>query len=280
LEGLKTFKVLIKYKPSIIFVSVPPIFAALVVYAYNLIYKAEFIIDSHTGALDGMWKNFIFLHKFLSKRALTTIVTNEHLAEIFTGWDTNTLVLGDIVMSFPKITKINLSKKFNLVNINTFSSDEPLEKILEAASKLPQVEFYITGNLMHDYQGLHKKYPHKNVTFTDFLPDYEYLQLVKSADAAMIFTKMNYTMQRGAYEAMSLGTPIIISNWPILRETFYKGAIYVENEEESIRKGILAMVKNKRTLDDKILELKKERIKIFNAKIDSLRTLISSHTAT
>jgi hypothetical protein len=79
---------------------------------------------------------------------------------------------------------------------------------------------------------------------------------------------------------MSMGTPVIISDWPILRQTFYKGAIYVENSEESIRQGILRMIKDKEVLDKKIYELKNERMKLYKEKINDLRKLMNLCTTT
>jgi glycosyltransferase involved in cell wall biosynthesis len=45
-------------------------------------------------------------------------------------------------------------------------------------------------------------------------------------------------MQRGACEALSLGKPVITSDWPILREYFSQGAVHVPNDWDSIRRGV------------------------------------------
>jgi glycosyltransferase involved in cell wall biosynthesis len=50
----------------------------------------------------------------------------------------------------------------------------------------------------------------------------------------MVLTTRDHTMQRGAYEAMALGTPVITSDWPILRKTFAKGSLFVDNSPQSI----------------------------------------------
>lgn len=275
MEATRTLLVLLRERPSIVFVSVPPIFSALIVYIFGVFSGPRFIIDAHTGSLDGAWRHFVFLHKFLSKRALTTIVTNEYLKEMFSKWKINVTILGDIAIDFPEVPARYLSNKFKLAYINGFAGDEPVEVVLRVASELPQVEFYVTGNLKHDRKNLRDKYPLSNVTFTDFLPDEDYLRLLKSVDAAMVLTTKDHTMQRGAYEAMSMGKPIIVSDWPVLRETFYKGAVYVANEEEKIREGILNMMADRRRLSQEVLELREERSKVYQEKILSLRGLIA-----
>ena len=81
-------------------------------------------------------------------------------------------------------------------------------------------------------------------------------------------------MQRGAYESMSMEKPIIISDWPVLRNTFYKGAVYVYNEKKYIRKGILSMIDKKRDLKLEISELREHRLKIYEEKIGAIQKLI------
>jgi glycosyltransferase involved in cell wall biosynthesis len=81
-------------------------------------------------------------------------------------------------------------------------------------------------------------------------------------------------MQRGAYEAMSMSKPIIVSDWPILRQTFYKGTILVLNNEESIEQGILEMIAGKKRFEQEICELREERLKLYERSIADLRKII------
>jgi len=55
LQTIKTFGVLAHEKPRLVFVQNPPIFAVIVVYVYARLWKARYIIDSHTGALLAPW---------------------------------------------------------------------------------------------------------------------------------------------------------------------------------------------------------------------------------
>jgi glycosyltransferase involved in cell wall biosynthesis len=274
LQTIKTFRVLLKRQPSIVFVTTPPIFSALVVFIYASFFGATFIIDSHTGSFHGEWRLLLFLHKFLSRRALTTIVTNDYLKTIVASWGARVNVIGDVVMSFPRLRPRCLSHKFNLVFVNTFSSDEPLENLLLAVSCLPQVQLYVTGNLKHDRSQLSDRYPLNNVIFTDFLSNEDYLRLLKSADAVIVLTTRDHTMQRGAYEALSLNKPIVTSDWQILKETFYKGTIHVANDKEGIKKGILDLIAKKSELDEEILELRSERETIYEAAIRDIKKLL------
>jgi len=259
LQTIKTLMILVREKPRLIFVQNPPIFAVVAVYIYARLWKAKYIIDSHTvGLLASWWKWTLPLHAFLSRRAITTIVTNEHLKALVNSWGANAFIVGDIPTTFPQGKPFSLNAKFNIAVVNTFSPDEPLEEVLKAAATLPEVQFYVTGNLIRAKKSLFKNKP-DNLEFTGFLPDEEYLGLLQAAQAIMVLTTDNHTMQRGACEAVSLGKPIITSNWPILREYFAKGTIHVDNSAPSIRKAVIKMEKEKEKLQDEVLLLKQER---------------------
>ena len=274
LQTIKTLSVLVSEKPQLVFVQNPPIFAAMVVYAYARLSKTRYIIDSHTGGLLApWWKWSLPIHAFLSRRAITTIVTNEHLKAMVDDWEASSFIIGDIPTTFPRSESLLLNGKFNVAVINTFSPDEPLEEILAAATSLPEVQFYITGNLLRAKKSLFQKKP-DNVKFTDFLPDEEYFKLLRAAQAVMVLTTDDYTMQRGACEAVSLGKPIITSDWPILREYFDKGTLYVDNSAQSIREAVVRMQEEIKTLENEILILQQERWEEWQHKHAALTALI------
>jgi hypothetical protein len=48
LQAVRTFALLVRQRPRLVFVQNPPIFAAMVVYLYAKLWKAKYIIDSLT----------------------------------------------------------------------------------------------------------------------------------------------------------------------------------------------------------------------------------------
>ena len=274
LQTIKTFAVLIRENPAVIFVQNPPIFAILVVYLYARLSSAKYIIDSHTGALLApWWKWSLPLHAFLSRQAVTTIVTNEYLEAIVKAWGANTFIIADIPTKFPQGIDFSLNGKFSVAVINTFSPDEPVGEVLNAAASLPDVQFYITGDPIRAKKTFLQQHP-DNVKFTGFLPDEEYFGLLRAVHAIVVLTTDNHTMQRGACEAVSLGKPIITSNWPVLRDYFHKGTIYVDNSSQGIFQGILKMQRERATLEKEILLLQQERWLEWEEKYAQLTKLI------
>lgn len=274
LQTIKTLAVLLRERPALIFIQNPPIFAVLVIYLYAKLAGAKYIIDSHTGALLApWWKWSLPWHAFLSRRALTTIVTNEYLEAIVKAWGADTFIIADIPTRFPQGKPFPLNGKFSLAIINTFSPDEPIGEVLKAAEAMPEVQFYITGDPIRAKKTFLQHHPN-NVKFTGFLPDDEYLGLLRSVHAIMVLTTDNHTMQRGACEAVSLGKPIITSDWPVLRDYFNKGTIYVDNTSQGIQAGIRRMQAEGATLEKEIVLLQQERWTEWNEKYNALTQLI------
>ena len=276
LQSIRTLIILLRERPKIVFIQNPPVFAVLVIYLYAKLAGARYIIDSHTGALlDSRWQWSLPLHAFLSRQAITTLVTNEHLKSLVQSWKADAFIIADIPAVFPTGRPFSLNSNFSVAVINTFSKDEPVEEILEAAGQLPEVDFYITGDPIRAKKYYLQDHP-ANVHFTGFLPDEDYIGLLRGVQTIMVLTKDDHTMQRGACEAVSLGQPIITSNWPVLAGYFNKGTIHVDNSPAGIRAGVLAMRENYEVLAEEISLLQRERWTEWQEKYQQLTNLIEA----
>lgn len=244
-QAVQTLRLLFRERPEIVFVQSPPSFAVLFVYLYCLFSGGRYVVDAHSAAmLSPVWTRPRWLYRFLARRAVATIVTNEHFTRQIEGWGARALVLRDIPTEFPDGGPYpGLNGGFNVVVVSTFADDEPLEEVFEAAAGLPGAHFYVTGKKSQARASLLAGAP-QNVHFTDFLPDEAYYGLMRSGDAIMCLTTRDHTMQRGACEALSLGKPIITSDWPLLRGYFNKGAVHVANDGDGIRAGVQTMRAN------------------------------------
>ena len=146
-QAWKTWQILRRDRPDIVFVQNPPIFSALVASFYARRFGARYVIDSHSGAfLAPRWRLFLGLHRVLSRGALTTIVHNRSLAEIVKRWGCRYRVLGFIPGNYPPGEPFPLNGQFNVALISSFLHDEPIDVVFEAARRVPQVRFYVTGD--------------------------------------------------------------------------------------------------------------------------------------
>ena len=60
----------------------------------------------------------------------------------------------------------------------------------------------------------------------------------------------------GALEAACIGTPLIVSSWPILQDFLKLGAEHVSNSAEGIQEGVLQARRERLALREGILEVR------------------------
>lgn len=273
-QTVKTLALLWRLQPRIVFVQSPPSIAVFIVFLYCLLSNSLYVVDAHSDAFHSrFWSRPVWLHRFLARNAVTTIVTNEHFQQRIRRWGGRAFILRDIPTSFPREGHFAVSDAFNVVVVNTFADDEPLREILDAARQCEKVQFYITGKKSRAAERMPAQVP-DNVQFTDFLPDEAYYALLNNSDAVMCLTTRDHTMQRGACEALSMGRPIITSDWPLLKDYFHQGTVHVDNTPDGIQMGIADMAQHHARYQEEINALQKGQMQEWHGKIDLLADLI------
>ncbi len=274
-QSIQTLWILFRDQPQTVFVMTPPVAACLPVWLYAKLTRRAYIIDAHSGAfLDPRWRSILILHGFFSRRARTTIVTNSYLADIVRSWAASATIVSDVPVCFPEPVPIDVSGSFKITLINTFTRDEPLDLFLQAAGNLPEVQFYVTGPLVEADAQVLKRAP-ENVKFTDFLPGSQYVGLLLASDAVMCLTTLHHTMQRGAYEAVYLGKPVLVSDTELLRKAFGKGSVCVQNTVEGIVQGVREIRQNLEKYRNEVQSLRLEKLEQWNRVEAGLRLLLT-----
>jgi glycosyltransferase involved in cell wall biosynthesis len=273
LQTIKTVAVLLRARPRLIIATNPPILVPLIAYAVSRFTRARFIIDSHTGAFTGRWGRLISLHRFLSRRALATLVTNEGLRTQVASWGAAGLVLEDRLPELPVQARAQRNDHFSVAVINSFSDDEPLDAILAAASGLADCRFFITGRAPRGFARRLEQAP-PNVTFTGFLPYADYVALLNRVDTVMVLVTTDLTLLCGAYEAVSVEKPLITSDWPVLKNYFCRGALYVDNSPEAIREAVKRSASCGAQLRSEMRELKSALERQWSERFDAVRAHI------
>ena len=292
--SINTLDVVIKEKPDLVICQLPPLFLPYVILLYKYLTfstNPKIILDLHTAAFCKPWSYFGFLNTYLYKKSSQLIVTNKQLLnDIGYDYKDKVLILEDAIFS-PLETEeknnINLSSSLSHIRDNrdskffkvgvicSFAEDEPISEIIATASLIPSVKFFISG----DYKRITDKYnlyngsiPH-NLNFTGFLEYSNYLDLMSSMDAIMVLTKRNKTLLSGCYETIMLEKPLITSNFEVLKKSFNKGAVFVDNSVQQIINAILQVQSNYNKLKEEIKYLKKEKDKEWNMNISFLKSL-------
>jgi glycosyltransferase involved in cell wall biosynthesis len=219
---------------------------------------------------------FIPIMRPIYKRSWLNIAHNEHDAAKYRRWGARTAILGTELYSYQRYPRTHLPTGNNIVVISTFAADEPTEEIVSAAKDLKNVQFYFTGGFERAKRRIPIEKLPTNITLTGFLPRDQFIGLVKAADAAVVLVKTENTMQMGAWEAMSCDTPVILSDWALLRSTFPKGAIFVKNTQESIREGLTCFYAKKGILKKEIISLRSEKGAIWTKEISAIESILKS----
>lgn len=151
-------------------------------------------------------------------------------------------------------------KRPSIGMVTSLSPDEHIEEVIEVAKDLTNITFYITGDM--------KKIPHnilssasENIRFTDYIGGNYYYEFLKAMDVVLVLTDRKESALLGAYETISVETPLVISDTQIMRYYFPLGAVFVKNNREAIKEGIEKALLEKERLAEELKQLKEAKLK-------------------
>lgn len=250
----RTASVISRSRPSILFVQNPSMVLALFAVCTRRLFGSPVVVDAHNAGVfpfEGRrpWAQRITRH--ILRKADLTIVTNASLAAHVEAAGGRPFALPDPLPDIPEVRKpAPLKGRRNVLFICTWAADEPYLEVLKAAALLPPDVFvYITGNP----KGREKGFTHllgPNVVLTGFLPEEDYLGLFQAADAVVDLTTREDCLVCGAYEAVSMEKPMVLSGTRALRGYFSGGAVFTDNSAEDLAARIMEAVDGAEALKD------------------------------
>lgn len=261
---------LARHRPHAVIIMSPPIVAVFAAVIYQVITRRRFAMDCHTAAfMHPRWRRFQWLQYAIARRACVNIVHNEHLRDLVESHGGKTIIVKDVPVLYGQDEQFDLPDGVNVTAVCSFNADEPIGEILDAARELPDVQFHLTGNPKHLSQELIDTLP-ENASLTGFISDSAFGDLLHRSNIVMSLTTRDHTMLRGAWEAIYQGTPVIVSDWPILKEAFPLGAIHVDNTGVAIAAAIRRCLENESDYSDQVLESRADRIVRWQGTRDQL----------
>lgn len=243
-----TFNIILAIKPKVIVCQNPSIILTTMLCFVKKIFNFKLIVDRHTNfkfktlnSKNPKWYFFHLLSRYTIKAADLTIVTNEPLKKIVNDWGGNGFVLQDKLPEMSVGSMRYLEGVFSYIFVCTYSDDEPYEKVVEAFQRLERDKhLYITGNFKKwkSYMNGGVKLA-DNIHLTGFLSEEDYQSLIKSVDVVIVFTELEYVLNCGAYEGMSVEKPLILSNTKTIKDYFKKGVIHTDLDIDSISEALI-----------------------------------------
>jgi glycosyltransferase involved in cell wall biosynthesis len=243
---LTTLRILFRTPGAKVFVQSPSIVLANVAAMFGRLVGHTVIIDAHNGGIDPLNGSSALLTR-LARRALRksalVIVTNEALAQRVERMGARAFVLCDPIPDLPATSARPsdpvLASLRRIVAICT---------LLRAAAVLPSdCELAITGRPRLSADEIAALPP--NVRTTGFVPEADYIELLRRADVIVDLTTRENCLVCGAYEAVSLHKPLVVSDTVALRELLADAAIYCVNEANAIATAILAALQARHILE-------------------------------
>lgn len=234
----KTFSILKQERPHILVVQNPSIFLPLFALAVKPWFGYKLIVDRHTNfkfdrrhSPQPKWILFRCINRVTTRYADLTVVTNRGLRRIVRSLGGEAFVLPD---KLPELKAQRLPSRYNSTHNNgtilfvcSFSTDEPIDEVIEAFSgQNDDFVLYITGNWKKRFTEAEIKELSPKVVFTGFIDDNDFISLMAHVDGVIVLTKKEFILNCGAYEALSLNKPLLLSNTISLRSYFRNLAVY------------------------------------------------------
>jgi glycosyltransferase involved in cell wall biosynthesis len=235
-----TVAYLVRRRPRGIIVTNPPVFPGLIAWVYSRFARAPVVIDAHPGSFglkeDRIGRLMLPVTRWLAGRVSSHLVTAEELAAEVRSWEGDAEILHEAPPLWSVPAEPPARDPMRVLFVSRFASDEPAVEVVEAARDVPEIEVVITGDPDRAPDGLIARAP-ANVRFIGFVDPEEYAQRVAESDVLLALTTEPTSVMRAAYEAIYANRPLIVSDWPLLRELF-PFAIHVRNETSAIAEGL------------------------------------------
>lgn len=251
----RTLVLLFKNRPQTIFYQNPSIVLSLVVVLYKIctIKKVIIVGDYHNaGVYPPKGES---LTPFLVGNSDLVLVSNDNLVEIVSAMGGVGVAYPDPLPNIEAVSYSDVLSENNVLFVCSWAEDEPINEVLEAAKGLPDVDILISGRVNFD------RYPNArnktdNVKLLGFLPEQEFDSLLSEVDVVMDLTTRDDCMVCGAYEAVSVGRPLILSDNPVSTSYFDKGVLFTDNSSEDITIQIKKALEGNNNLKMDIEKLK------------------------
>lgn len=271
--AFQLFSLLLKVKPGVVFVARMPI-ALLATFAKPILGYA-LVVDCHYCGIvpnPSLPRLLHGLYPYIHRHADLVLVTNMAHAEVVRDEGGTPFVLQDKIPSLSNDTCLSPPSNIKkVVFICSYSSDEPLDEILSAARMLirEDIQVYLTGNS----EGKINCFP-PNVTLTGYLPEDEYWELLTNANVIVDLTTRENCLVCGAYEAVALCKPMVLSNTDALRWYFSAGVVYTENFGSAIAESIRTALSTEDQLASELVDLKEGLQAKWDVVGDNLKSTI------
>jgi len=269
LSAARTLAYLLRRRPRAVVVQAPPVPAAAVAWAYARLARVPVVIDSHPAAfaLEGVPIDRLMLPllRRLARRSAALIVTTPELARRVEAWPARALVPPEAPVRAPQHEASS-----GVLFVSTFAPAEPLAAVLAVAAALPDVRFRITGDVRRRPPGMPSP---PNVEWLGYLAADDYRRTLGRSAVILSLTTRQQAVLRSAYEAVYALRPLVVSDWPHMRELF-PNAIHVTNDASAIAAGVREACARRGELEAAAADARTRQVRRWEGQLSALREVL------
>ena len=277
LSTLKTIAVLWKYRGELVFVQFPSMFLAALACFLKPLLGYTLVVDRHTDFSmelkppHGLKARLVLsLSAYTIRKADLTLVTNPEMALGIDAAGGRSFVLPDPYPDLPVSPWRPPVKPVEILFVSTWAEDEPVLEVIDACRVLgDEVRVYVSGRMKKEFGKAVASAP-SNFIPTGFLSDEKYFDRMSRVDGVMAVTTRPATLVCGAYEAISMGKPLLLGDTTTLRGYFNKGAVYTRGTSADIVDRVREFSGKLPALREEILRFHEQSLADWDARLATL----------
>jgi hypothetical protein len=236
-----TLKTIRTEKPAVLIVQNPSIVLTTFAMLIRPFFSYQLIVDAHNEGV----RPFIHNNKVINaitnynlKNANCTIVTNNMLFVYVSELGGRAIIFPDLLPDTsnhqnksPELT----NGKYLVTFICTYAQDEPYYEVFMAAKKLEgRIILNVTGRIP---TSLDESTLSSNIQLLGFIPEEVYWDTLASSHIVIDLTTMENCLVCGAYEALAISKPLILSD-DIVNTELFPMAVLTKNTATAIESAI------------------------------------------
>ena len=279
---LQTLGLLQRCRPDLLFVQNPSLVLTTLAVLCRPVFGYRLVVDAHNEGVRPFDRPYAFvrwLTRRLLKSADITIVTNEALADDVRAAGGRPVTLPDSLPDVPgsALKGLRAGDAPDVAVVATYRPDEPIDAIIAAAATMPDVHFAFSGPAERYRRAPGPVLP--NVRFTGFLADSEYWRLLAQARVVCDLTLKPDCLVCGAYEALAVGRPMVLSDNPATRDLFGSAAVLTGDSPEEIAAALRQAIEERERLESNASKLQESFRTHWQAEADTVWRTIEAQTA-
>lgn len=236
----ETLRFLRKQRPLVVIVTNPSVVLCSLALLVRPFFRYRLFCDAHYFGVKASSGNALHQRAldYLNARVDLVIVTNGNHARYLNEIGGRTFVCQDPLPRIPPLppTAAAIGEK-SVFLICSFDTDEPYEAVFDAFRGLRDEGYvlYVSGNMRKSRVDLAS---YDWVRFLGFVPDDEYCRYLRLCDVVVDLTTNEDCLVCGAYEALSVGKPLVLSRTTAIADYFGSVAVLTDHDPAAIQASV------------------------------------------